>query len=575
MKFTVAQRLSAMILSAVLSLSIIGMAGVWQIGKVSGTLEYVNGNTIPSILTLNEAQFKFMRYRGLLFQHVINTENSKMAELEIQMKSARADMEKALSLYEKEMISDETDRTLLQDDKVSIDAYLKIAEQILVHSRKNETKQAGDIINTIGAPIAAKTQAALVAHMEYNKKLASDLEQTSKTMVSNSLILSWTLIVMGSLLTAGLGFIFAKRLMRQLGGEPHDVVVAANAIAAGNLSMNLTVRAGDSDSVIATLQRMIEKLREVVIEVRSSAETVASASEEISASAQALSQTVTEQASSVEQTSSSMEEITATVAGNTSNARMTENIATQAALEAELGGKAVDQTVTAMLQIASKVGSINDIAYKTNLLALNAAIEAARVGEAGKGFAVVALEVRKLAERSQQSAHEISGLVASSVSVAEEAGNRLREMVPAIRKTAGLVQEISAASLEQSSGIEQVNASMIQITQATQSAAASSEQLASTSEEMNASAMQLQAVMDWFKTAGYSEQSKQKQFAAYPPKKQIEQQFLGSESEPELKYAKAPGEEHTHKESLPPPQVLIRSKKNTSGEVDESKFSRF
>ena len=95
------------------------------------------------------------------------------------------------------------------------------------------------------------------------------------------------------------------------------------------------------------------------------------------------------------------------------------------------GGDAVKQTVSAMKQIAQKISIIDDIAYQTNLLALNAAIEAARAGEHGKGFAVVAAEVRKLAERSQVAAQEISTVATGSVELAEKI-RTVPEMIPSL-----------------------------------------------------------------------------------------------------------------------------------------------
>lgn len=73
--------------------------------------------------------------------------------------------------------------------------------------------------------------------------------------------------------------------------------------------------------------------------------------------------------------------------------------------------EAVEELDAKSQNIEKITSVISGIAEQTNLLALNASIEAARAGEAGKGFSVVAEEVRKLAEQSQQSAHEIQHFI--------------------------------------------------------------------------------------------------------------------------------------------------------------------
>ncbi|WP_332853218.1 methyl-accepting chemotaxis protein [Duganella sp. S19_KUP01_CR8] len=258
------------------------------------------------------------------------------------------------------------------------------------------------------------------------------------------------------------------------------------------------------DIVIAVLGCVLavwlaRSLSGIVREVQSVVGSLAGASEEVSSTAQSLSQAASEQAAGVEETSASIEQMTASIAQNTENAKITDGIATQAAVDAARGAEVVKATAAAMKQIASKIGIIDDIAYQTNLLALNAAIEAARAHEHGKGFAVVAAEVRKLAERSQVAAQEISKVASDSVELAEQAGHMFDALVPNIRKTSDLVQEISAASEEQSSGVRQINSAVGQLSQTTQVNAASSEELAATSEEMSAQAEQLTRLMAVFK----------------------------------------------------------------------------
>jgi methyl-accepting chemotaxis protein len=152
-----------------------------------------------------------------------------------------------------------------------------------------------------------------------------------------------------------------------------------------------------------------------------------------------------------------------------------------------------------MKEIAEKINIIEEIARKTDLLALNAAVEAARAGEHGKGFAVVASEVRKLAERSQTAAAEISRLTVDGVKTADGAGQLLAKLVPDIQKTAELVREISAASVEQSTGAGQVNKAMQQLDQVIQQNAATSEEMASTAEELSSQAEVLQSAIAFFK----------------------------------------------------------------------------
>lgn len=271
----------------------------------------------------------------------------------------------------------------------------------------------------------------------------------------------------------------------------------ANKIADGNLTITHKPLC-DSDMLGNALVRMIDRLRVIIADTRNSAEQVAAGSQELSASSEQLSQGATEQAAATEEVSASMEQMAANIRQNTENAVQTEKMARQSALAAESSGEAVERAVGAMRTIAEKIGIVQEIARQTDLLALNAAVEAARAGEHGRGFAVVASEVRKLAERSQGAATEISSVSSETVKAAVEAGEMLRKLVPDIRRTAELISEISAACREQDIGAVQINKAIQQLDQVTQQNAGASEEISSTSEELAGQADELQASIAYF-----------------------------------------------------------------------------
>ncbi|WFU08153.1 methyl-accepting chemotaxis protein [Rhizobium sp. CB3090] len=306
------------------------------------------------------------------------------------------------------------------------------------------------------------------------------------------------------LVAAGLALLIAAVTAYWIANTISKGLARANSVvrevSEGDLTKTAQITNHDEiGELLGNVNVMIERLRGVVADALGAADNVSSGSQELSASSEQVSQGATEQAASAEEASASMEQMAANIKQNADNAAQTEKIARQSAKDAEASGDAVTRAVSAMRTIAEKIGIVQEIARQTDLLALNAAVEAARAGEHGKGFAVVASEVRKLAERSQSAAAEISSMSSDTVKAAAEAGEMLGRLVPDIRKTAELVSEISAACREQDIGAAQINEAIQQLDKVTQQNAGASEEMSATSEELAAQAEELQASIAFFK----------------------------------------------------------------------------
>ena len=438
--------------------------------------------------------------QNILFAHrqekvmILETE---LGEIERQVKSiAQQDaiLDDRIATLDK--LATPSERAKLVKFHAAWDHFLEVHAKIRQAMLENGNAEATKLSGSTGRQFADATETVLDAIIEKNlREMAAAKQATDETYVAARNLL------IGFLVAAVIfGVVTAAWLLNYISKSLRNALDLATAVAGGDLTRTVEIKNKDEIGLtLEALNGMVGSLRTVVGEVTSAADNVASGSEEMSATAQQLSQGASEQAASAEETTSSMEEMSSSIQQNADNAKQTDKLASQAAEDTKASGEAVARTVGAMKEIAVKITVIEEIARKTDLLALNAAVEAARAGEHGKGFAVVASEVRKLAERSQVAAAEISKLTVGGVAVAESAGEMLVKLVPDIRKTAGLVQEIAAASAEQNTGATQVNKAIQQLDQVIQQNSSASEELASTAEELTSQAQQLQASVAFFK----------------------------------------------------------------------------
>ena len=353
--------------------------------------------------------------------------------------------------------------------KNEFDAYYAPA---LSSARIMLEMEQGDPQATVG-----KMQAALAS---LNADLAKTVDSAqrqfaagiaaSQDSVRNTLVamVASALAVLAAL--AITSWFVVRTIWRQLGGEPAYARTIAQAVAAGDLSMDIRIEAGDNDSLLVALKDMRERLATLVAGIKGSADTIANASQ-----ANALVASATD-------------------------------IATR-------GGAVVGGVVTTMgdidassRKIVEIIATIDGIAFQTNILALNAAVEAARAGEQGRGFAVVASEVRTLAHRSAAAAKEIKQLIGDSVSkvnagsaLVDEAGATMEQLVDAVRKVQTIMVEIRDAGARQHAGIEDIGRAIGSIDEMTQQNAALVEEASAAAESLTDQTGQLTEALAVFR----------------------------------------------------------------------------
>jgi methyl-accepting chemotaxis protein len=476
----------------------VGAFGLDRMSRVNADLRYVVDERYAHIEFVTQAIDYQDDGTQLTMQLFMAASQGGSPELVNSLQARITENGRAISQLTEKLqteLTSERERDMLQRLMAKREVYLQARNKVRGLFAEGRRDDANTVLSREMTPALQAYRDDWKGLISYQRTLMREVAAASQASYEAARTTVLAAILFASALAVVVALLTTRSIARPIGA----VARHAERIARGDLREQLAVTRGDEVGRLqAAMQEMTRQLARVLGEVRVGAGALSAAAEQVSAASQALSQGTSEQASAVEETSASLQEMNASINQNAEVSRQSEQVALKAAHDVEESGRVVQETVGAMRSIAERISIIEEIAYQTNLLALNAAIEAARAGEQGRGFAVVATEVRKLAERSQRAAKEISAVAGSSVEVAERSGRLLAELVPAIRKTADIVQEVAAASREQSQGVGQISRAMGSVDEVTQRNASAAEELAATSEEMSQQAEALRSLIGFF-----------------------------------------------------------------------------